>query len=106
MQRTTWLLASDPLLRRALWLSPAQGLRDALRTCLRELLVRAQEAGTLRVDLDPDYLAGTLLGLMLFPFLDGNPPALASGAAQLMLQHIALLRDGIVRADSPGRRRR
>lgn len=102
MQRMCSLLASDPLLRRCLWLPHATALkmREQLRTCLRELLVRAQGMRTLRADLTPEYLADSLLGLVLFPFLDDDSKADAGSerVAQLTLQHIALLRDGIVNA--------
>lgn len=102
LQRTCALLAADPLLRRCLWLQlpAASGLRSHLRGCLRELLVRAQNTQTLRKDLSPDYLADSLLGLVLYHFLDEQPSTSAGpeGVAELMLQHIALLRDGILPA--------
>ncbi len=105
MQRTCSLLAHDPLLRRCLWLSQpaALKLRNQLRACLRELLVRAQTIKAVRADLSPDYLTDCLLGLVLFPFLDENPQADSGGerVAQLTLQHVALLRDGIVSAHKP-----
>ncbi len=105
MQRTCSLLAHDPLLRRCLWLPQpaALKLRNQLRACLRELLVRAQHIKAVRADLSPDYLTDCLLGLVLFPFLD-EPLQADAGAervAQLTLQHVALLRDGIVRAHKP-----
>jgi hypothetical protein len=98
LQRTSALLAADHLMR-CLWLPlpAASALRGKLRGCLRELLVRAQSTSTLRKDLAPDYLADALLGLVLFHFVDERPVA-ATGrdeVAALMLQHIALLRDGI-----------
>jgi len=99
LQRTGVLLTSDALLRRCLWLPlPAAAmLRGQLRSGLRELLVRAQNAGALRGDLTADYLADTLLGLTLFHFLDERPHAAgAEDVAELMLQHVALLRDGIL----------
>jgi len=102
MQRATSLLASHLLLRRCVWLPQpaAVRLRERLRGCLHELLVRGQEIGALRADLTPDYLADALLGLVLLPYLD-EPQAQVAGerVTQLMLQHVALLRDGIVRAD-------
>jgi AcrR family transcriptional regulator len=99
LQRTAALLASDALLRRCLWLAlpAAITLRGQLRSCLRELLVRAQNSGALRSDLAADYLADSLLGLVLFHFLDERPNATgAEDVAELMLQHVALLRDGIL----------
>lgn len=104
MQRTCSLLANDPLLRRCLWLPQpaALKLRNQLRACLRELLVRAQSIQVVRTDLAPDYLTDSLLGLVLFPFLDEDG-ADTSGerVTQLTLQHVALLRDGIVRTHKP-----
>ncbi len=107
MQRTCSLLASDPLVRRCLWLPlpAALKLRNQLRTCLREQLVRAQDMQALRTDLSPDYLTDSLLGLTLFPFLDDTQESHSGGerVTQLTLQHVALLRDGIVRVqNSPG----
>lgn len=105
MQRTNSLLLAEPLLRRCLWLpaAPAQALRNRLRTALRHLLVRAQAAGALRADLAPDYLTDALLGLVLFPFLDerGSGDGSSDRIAALALQHVALLQDGIVRAQRP-----
>ncbi len=105
MQRTCSLLAADPLLRRCIWLpqSAALELRNQLRACLRELLVRGQNMQTLRADLSPDYLTDSLLGLLMFPFLDETmePDAGGERVAQLTLQHVALLRDGIVRTHKP-----
>ncbi|MEJ0099270.1 MAG: hypothetical protein WDO12_05795 [Pseudomonadota bacterium] len=99
------MLAVDPLLRRCIWLHQpaALKLRNQLRACLRELLVRGQNMQALRADLSPDYLTDSLLGLLMFPFLDDTPEADASGEriAQLTLQHVALLRDGIVRNHKP-----
>lgn len=100
LQRTCALLASDELLRRCLWLPlpAAAQLRSQLRACLRELLVRAQNTGALREDLPVDYLADSLLGLVLFHFLEERPAGAGpEDIAELMLQHIALLRDGILR---------
>ncbi len=100
MQRTCALLAADPLLRRCLWLPlpAALDLRTQLRACLRELLVRAQHTETLRKDLPADFLADSLLGLVLYHFLDERPatPTGPEGVAELMFRHIALLRDGIL----------
>lgn len=99
LQRTSALLAADHLMR-CLWmpLPAAAGLRDKLRGCLRELLARAQQSRALREDLSPDYLADSLLGLVLFHFVDARPITAGSDeVAALMLQHIALLRDGIQR---------
>jgi AcrR family transcriptional regulator len=105
IQRTCTLLASDPAVRRSLFMPQAAALRmrDHMRTCLRELLARAQNMEALRADLSPDYLADSLLGLVLFPFLDADPAADSSGerAAQITLQHVALLRDGIMRTHKP-----
>jgi TetR/AcrR family transcriptional regulator len=105
IQRTCALLASEPLVRRCLWMPQPAALRtrNQLRTCLRELLARAQNIETLRADLSPEYLADSLLGLVLFPFLDADAAADSSGerAAQLTLQHVTLLRDGIVRTHKP-----
>lgn len=105
MQRTNSLLLAEPLLRRCLWLPAASALalRNRLRAALRHLLVRAQAAGALRSDLAPDYLTDSLLGLVLFPFLD-EPDSSEGGSeriAALALQHVALLQDGIVRAQRP-----
>jgi AcrR family transcriptional regulator len=105
MQRASSLLATDPLLRRCLWLqaAPALALRDQLRAVLADLLARAQRAGLLRADLAVDYLTGSLLGLALFPFFDDAGAADAGGerVAALTLQHVALLQDGIVKANRP-----
>jgi AcrR family transcriptional regulator len=105
MQRTCSLLANDPLLRRCLWLPQpaALKLRNQLRACLRELLVRGQNIKAVRADLSPDYLTDCLLGLVLFPFLDESAQVDTGGerVAQLTLQHVALLRDGIVNAHKP-----
>lgn len=105
IQRACALLAGEPLVRRCLWMPHAAAvrMRGQLRACLRELLVRAQNMETLRADLPPEYLADSLLGLVLFPFLDVDAAADTSGerAAQLTLQHVALLRDGIVRTHKP-----
>ncbi len=105
MQRTSSLLATDPLLRRCLWLpvAPARALRDRLRVTLDDLLRRAQRGGLLRADLPAPYLVESLLGLVLFPFFDAGRDADGSGerVAALTLQHVALLQDGIVRAQRP-----
>lgn len=105
IQRSCALLASNLLLRRCLWLQlpAALNLRNQLRTCLRELLARAQGMRALRSDLSPEYLADSLLGLILFPFFEDGPQVDAGGerVAQLTLQHVALLRDGIVRTHKP-----
>jgi AcrR family transcriptional regulator len=98
MQHLTALTASNSLLCRCLLLPTAQPLRDRLRASLHDLLTRAQTAGLLRADLPPDYLADTLLGLCLFPFLDAGATTDNPGerAATLTLRHVALLQDGIV----------
>jgi len=105
IQRVCALLATEPVVRRCLWMPQpaAVRMRDQMRTCLRELLARAQNMEALRADLPPEYLADSLLGLVLFPFLDADPAADSSGerAAQLTLQHVALLRDGIMRIHKP-----
>jgi len=104
MQRMCALLASDPLLRRCLWLPlpAAMQVRAKLHVCVRELLAQAQDMRTLRADLPADYLADALLGLVMFPFLDDTAAdAGTERVAQLMLQHIALLRDGILPAGMP-----
>jgi AcrR family transcriptional regulator len=105
MQRLGSLLATDATLRASLWmpLPAARKLRDQLRSCLRELLVRAQEIKAIRTDLPPEYLVDSLLGIVMLPHMDdpldaGNEPA---GAAQLMLHHLALLRDGVLRSGKP-----
>ena len=102
MQRVSSMLASDPLLRHCLWLPhpTALKLRGQLRTCLRELVIRAQNMKALREDMAAEYLADSLLGLVLFPFLDDDSATDASTerVAQLTLQHVSLLRDGIVNA--------
>lgn len=105
MQRTCSLLATDSLLRRCLLLTApgALKIRDQLRSLMRELLVRAQGARAIRTDLSPEYLTESLLGLVLFPFFDEAAAEDSSGerVAQLTLQHVALLRDGIVRTYKP-----
>jgi AcrR family transcriptional regulator len=105
IQRTCSLLAGNLLLRRCLWLPlpAARNLRNQLRACLRELLVRAQNMQAVRTDLSADYLTDSLLGVVLFPFLDADPQTDAGGdrVAQLTLQHVTLLRDGIVRGHKP-----
>lgn len=101
LQRLCTLMASDPLFRRCMWtqLPAAQEMRARLRAGLRHLILHAQEKRAIRGDLPGDYLAETLLALALFHFLDGDDAATTStdAIAVLMLQHIALLRDGIVR---------
>lgn len=102
LQRICMLLASDLLLRHCLWLAipAATRLRSQLRSCLRELLVHGQNTGALRNDLSPDYLADTLLGMVLFHFVEKRDAGAQEPetVAQLMLQHVALLRDGILHA--------
>lgn len=103
-QRLTSLLATEPLLRHCLWLScrPALELRNHLRATLSDLLSRAQRSGVLRADLPAEYLCESLLGLVLFPFLDAGPgDAGGERMAALTLQHVALLQDGIVRVQKP-----
>jgi AcrR family transcriptional regulator len=96
MQRLTLLTASDGFVRCCLLLPAGEPLRASLRAGLHELLQVAQTTGQLRADLSASYLADSLLGLCLFPFLDGSsgqdPGELA---ASLTLQHVALLQDGI-----------
>lgn len=105
MQRLTALLASDAVLNRTLLLEVpvARQLRDRLRAVLRELLEAARQQGQLRADLPLDYLVDALLGLTLMPFLDPPTDEVAPGerAAALTLAHVALLQDGIVRAQRP-----
>jgi len=101
MQRTCSLLAADSAWSRCIWIPLPAGreLRSRLRSSLAELISRAQDRQILRADLGPDYLADTLLGLMLFPFLDEAYGASDSGerVTRLLLQHVALLRDGVLR---------
>lgn len=103
MQRLGSLLASDVSLRACLWMPvpAAAKLRDELRTCLRELLQRAQEMKAIRSDLPPDYLADSLLGIVMMPHLDDASGVGAARVAQLMLHHLALLRDGVLRGGKP-----
>lgn len=105
MQRTISLLLTDRLLQRCLWLQvpQARALRDQLRSALRELLDAAQRSGQLRRDLSVDHLTESLLGLVLFPFLDmpADNQGGAERAAELTLQNVALLQDGIVRNQRP-----
>jgi AcrR family transcriptional regulator len=103
MQRLTSLLATDAFVCRCLLLPEGRSLRERLRAVTRELLQRAQVEGQLRADLPLDYLSDTLLGLCLFPFLDGGAAGSNAGEriAALTLQHVALLQDGIVRAQRP-----
>jgi AcrR family transcriptional regulator len=102
MQRTTALLASDAAWSRCIWVTLSAGhrLRAQLRATLAELISRAQQEQILRADLTAEYLADVLLGLMLFPFLDGTYGAQngGNGVPQLLLQHIALLRSGVLRS--------
>jgi AcrR family transcriptional regulator len=103
MQRLTSMAATDAFMCRSLLLPEAGPLREQLRTALSELLQRAQREGQLRADLPLAYLSDTLLGLCLFPFLDSGPAGSNAGerVAALTLQHVALLQDGIVRAQRP-----
>jgi AcrR family transcriptional regulator len=103
VQKLTALAASDGFLCRALLLPTARPLRERLRAALRELLLDAQARGQLRADLPPEYLAESLLGLCLFPFLDAGAidRKPAEHAAALTLQIVALLKNGIVRAQRP-----
>jgi TetR/AcrR family transcriptional repressor of nem operon len=41
-----------------------QQVFDGMRELIRDLLVRAREAGEIRIDLDPEKTAGLILGLM------------------------------------------
>jgi TetR/AcrR family transcriptional regulator len=96
MQRLTLLAASDGFVRCCLLLPAGEPLRMKLRAGLQELLQDSQSSGQLRADLSPGYLADTLLGLCLFPFLDARSGEdLGERAAALTLQHVALLQDGI-----------
>jgi AcrR family transcriptional regulator len=105
MQRLGSLLASDATLRACLWmpLPAARKLREELRTCLRELLLRAQDIRAIRTDLPPDYLVDSLLGIVMLPHLDepSDDSAGTARVAQLMLHHLALLRDGVLRSGKP-----
>ncbi|MEO6186792.1 MAG: TetR/AcrR family transcriptional regulator [Steroidobacteraceae bacterium] len=103
MQRLTSVVATDPFVCRCLLLQEGRPLRERLRAVLRELLQRAQREGQLRADLPLEYLGDTLLGLCLFPFLDSDAAGSNAGerVAALTLQHVALLQDGIVRAQRP-----
>jgi TetR/AcrR family transcriptional regulator len=103
MQRLTSLAAGDRFLCCCLLLPVAMPLRDRLRARLLELLQSAQAQGQLRTDLSPTYLGDALLGLCLFPFIDAcnSPDNPGERAAALTLQHVALLQDGIVRAQRP-----
>jgi AcrR family transcriptional regulator len=105
MQRLGSLLASDATLRACLWMPvpAARTLRGQLRSCLRELLVRAQDIKAIRTDLPPDYLVDSLLGIVMLPHLDdpSGPGEGPAGVAQLMLHHLALLRDGVLRGAKP-----
>ncbi len=102
MQRLVALAANDNTLSRCLLLAAGRPLRERLRALLRDLLQGAQAAGALRADLTADYLAEALLGMCLFPLLDPRAGGNTNDhAAALMLQHVALLQDGIVRAQRP-----
>lgn len=102
MQRLTSLLAADRFLGRCMLMSVARPQRDQLRALLQALLDDAQSKGVLRNDLPTAYLADTLLGMCLFPFVDGGRTAgMTEQAAALTLQHVALLQDGIVRNQRP-----
>lgn len=105
MQRSNSLLLTDPLLRHCIWLpdAAAHALRTRLRETLGQLLVRARDSGRIRGDLPPAYLADSLLGLVLFPFLDAADRTAHRNEelAALAVQHIALLQDGIVSAHRP-----
>jgi TetR/AcrR family transcriptional regulator len=102
MHRLTSLIANDGFVRCCLLLPAGEPLRDRLRSPMRELLREAQATGLLRADLSASYLADTLLGLCVFPFL-GTSQEANSGerAAPLTLQNVALLQDGIVRTQRP-----
>jgi hypothetical protein len=91
----TLLCASDRFVRCCLLLPSGEPLRASLRAALQELLHGAQSTGELRVDLSATYLAQTLLGLCLFPFVDGEDGNLEERATALTLQHVALLQDGL-----------
>ena len=95
MQRLTLLCASDQFVRCCLLLPAGQPLRADLRATLELLLQAAQATGQLRADLPALYLAETLLGICLFPFLDRGDDDLGERAAALVLQHVALLQDGL-----------
>ena len=105
MQRSNSMLLTDRLLRHCIWLpdAPARALRMYLHQALAQLLAQAQDSGRIRADLPPSYLADSLLGLVLFPFLDAADH-IAQGneaLAALAMQHIALLQDGILSAHRP-----
>jgi AcrR family transcriptional regulator len=110
VQHYTTLCARHP------WLAPslvqdsaaARALLKRMATTLTEVTRRAQAASQLREDLPADYIAQALLALCSFPFMpmargSGGLLALAeqSSAAQLTLQHVALLRNGLVPRYSP-----
>lgn len=103
LQRLGGLMQADPVLRHCLWLpdAPARGLRQQLRGIACELVERAQHTGLLRTDLAATYLAGSLLGVALFPFLEADHGVDAGQASTLTLQHVSLLQHGILRAHSP-----
>jgi AcrR family transcriptional regulator len=95
MQRLTLLCANDRFVRCCLLLPSGEPLRAGLRAALQELLQAAQTTGQLRADLSASYLAETLLGLCLFPFLDSGDAGQAERAGALTLQHVALLQHGL-----------
>jgi TetR/AcrR family transcriptional regulator len=95
MQQLTFLCANDRFVRCCLLLPAGATLRATLRDTLREQLRGAQITGQLRADLSANYLADTLLGLCLFPFLDSGAENPGERAAELVLQHVSLLQDGI-----------
>jgi AcrR family transcriptional regulator len=95
MQRLTLLCANDRFVRCCLLLPSGEPLRASLRVALQELLQGAQTTGLLRADLSAAFLAETLLGLCLFPFVDSGDGNLGERAAALTLQHVTLLQDGL-----------
>jgi TetR/AcrR family transcriptional regulator len=96
MQRLTLLCARDAFLRACLLLPAGEPMRASLRIALTELLQGAQAAGQVRADLAASFVADTLLGLCLFPFVDsGNGNDMVERAAALTLHHVALLQDGL-----------
>jgi TetR/AcrR family transcriptional regulator len=96
MQRLILLCARDAFLRCCLLLPAGEPLRAGLRVAFHELLQGAQGTGQLRADLAASYVADTLLGLCLFPFLDASSGDGADErATTLALQHVALLQDGL-----------
>jgi AcrR family transcriptional regulator len=95
MQRLTLMITNDGVTGRCMLLPAGAPLREKVRVVLRELLQATQTSGQLRADLPAIYLADALLGLCLFPFLDGGAAHRRGNAAALTLQHVALLQDGI-----------